>query len=117
MIIASEDVNGLSARRSTTHEIDSVRVTTVPNSDLTAIASSIHEYLTEWDDSAVPLLWFDSITALIESTSLETSFRFLSHLTKQVQSTGSIAYYRLDPTAHDRKAVSSLTPLFDFVLE
>ncbi|WP_207589793.1 DUF7504 family protein [Halomontanus rarus] len=116
-IIASEDVNGLSSRRSTTCEINGVRVTTVVNADLTVIASLIHEYLTEWDESAVPLLWFDSITALIESTSLETGFRFLSYLTKRVQIAESIAYYQLDPTVHDRKTVSSLMPLFDSVIE
>lgn len=116
-IITLDDLSGSPSSRATTSDTDGVSVTNVPISDLTAIASSVDESLTERSGGSVPLLWFDSVTTLVRATSLETSFRFLHLLTKRVQAAETIAYYRLDPTAYGRETVSSLTPLFDIVLE
>lgn len=56
---------------------------------------------------------FDSITALLQYTTVEKAFRFLHVLTNRVRRTGATAHYHLIPGTHDEQALATLGTLFD----
>ncbi|WP_276253179.1 DUF7504 family protein [Halomontanus rarus] len=108
---------GGTVQRPVTVDVDGVCRTTVTRADLSGLTRTVNTYLTRWRDDPLSTLWFDSITALLRTTDLETTYRLCHVLTTKVRHTDAIGYYRLDPSVHNARAVATLTPLFDLVLE
>lgn len=116
---------------STKTELISVGESTRPSSEMIPIDAGSREYLEEptnltdlgvtisdrletGADTTVPTaLCFDSLTALLEHIELDQVFRFLHALTGRVEATGTVAHYHMDPTAHDERAINTLSRLFD----
>lgn len=93
------------------------QITAVETSDLTGLGIGINEALSRRGRDAPVGLGFDSVTSLIHAVDFERVFRFLHVLTARVAHTGAIAFYHVDPTAHDPQTVTSLTYLFDTVID
>lgn len=94
----------------------------VPAGDLSALGTTINTYLTESPNpgTAEPtrtVLCFDSISALVDASDVQTIFRFLHILTSLVRTHGATAHYHLDPSQLDPVTVSTLSVLFDAELE
>ena len=91
-------------------------LTTVEHpADLTELGIRVGQTLDDWGDESL-LVDFHSVTALLEHTTVERSFRFLHVLTGQLSKAGATAYFHLDPEANDQSAVATVRPLFDEVL-
>lgn len=87
-------------------------------SDFTNLGMTISSFLSEWDeDSNQTVACFHSITALLQYASLQRVFRFLHVLTGRIESSDAVAHYHMDPSAHDQQTISTLTPLFDAIIE
>lgn len=87
-------------------------------SDFTNLGMTISSFLSEWDDNDNQTrVCFHSLTALLQYAPLQRVFRFLHILTGRVENSDAVAHYHMDPNAHDQQAVSTLTPLFDAVVE
>lgn len=113
-------VSDLDHSSPTQHEITeghTGQLSAVNRGDLTGLGSEICEVLSRRDHDAPVELWFDSVTSLIRTIDFERVFRFLHLLTARVERTRATAFYLVDPTAHDPQTVTSLTYLFDTVLE
>ncbi|MFB1065055.1 hypothetical protein [Natrinema sp. H-ect4] len=93
------------------------QLSAVNRSDLTGLGTEISELLSRRDHDAPVELWFDSVTSLIPAIDFERVFRFLHILTARVERLRATAFYLVDPAAHDPQTVTSLTYLFDTVLE
>lgn len=105
-------------RRGGTGSRQGVAVRTVENpGDLARLGVAIGDALTDWTAAHPTTVCFHSITALLQFAELPRVFRFLYTLAGRVGSTGNRAHYHLDPDAHDQQTVSTLTPLFDSVVE
>ncbi|WP_449405268.1 DUF7504 family protein [Halocalculus aciditolerans] len=63
------------------------------------------------------LVCVDSLTELLAHVPLERAFQFLHVMTVKLSREGAVAHYHLDPDAHDKQTVGTLTQLFDAVLE
>lgn len=86
--------------------------------DLTNLGITVDRYLSEWrGDGRRTVLWFRSLTDLLEYTDLKTAYRFVNALRSRVASTDGTAYFFLDPSAHDAKTVATLRTLFDATVE
>ncbi len=81
--------------------------------DLTGIGIQSSEFLTRWRDEEGPTVVFDSLTVLLQYTSVDTAFQFLHVFTSRVRDADGRGYYYLNPTAHDDKTVATLKQLFD----
>jgi hypothetical protein len=64
-----------------------------------------------------PVVCVDSVSDLLQSTNRECVFRFLEVLTRDVERSGAVAHYHLDPDIHDPETVSTVEVLFDAVLD
>lgn len=93
------------------------QLSAVNRSDLTGLGIEISELLSRRDHDAPVELWFDSVTSSIRAIDFERVFRFLHILTARIERTRATAFYLVDPTVHDPQIVTSLTYLFDPVLE
>jgi len=89
----------------------------VETSDLTGLGIEISELLSQHEQDAPVELWFDSVTSLITATDFDRVFRFLHILTARVECGRTTAFYLVDPAAHDPQTITSLTYLFDTVLD
>lgn len=86
--------------------------------DLSAISSAITRYLSVWEkDSNQTILCFHSLTALLQHADQEAVHQFLDDLADRVRSTGAIAHYHCDPTAHRQEALDILTQSVDVVVK
>lgn len=95
-------------------------IQTVENpSDLTGLGITISEQLADWEGNPYQTgIWFDSITALLQSTDdVQTAYRFLHTLIGRVKTVQGRACYTITPDAHDERTVAILTSLFDDVHE
>lgn len=97
------------------------RVETVPSpTDLTELGLRITEVLSEWQEAGSDrrtVLCFHSLTALLQSVSLERAFKLVHVLTNRPVTEDVTAHYHLDPTVHDEVTVRTLAELFDVVCE
>lgn len=91
-----------------------VSTTTVSEpGDLTGIGIKISQCLSAWaDDDETTVVCFDSLTTLLQYTDVQRVFRFLHMLTRQVEDAGALAYFHIDPAAHDEQTVSTVGNLF-----
>jgi hypothetical protein len=86
--------------------------------DLTGLGIKLSEVLKEW--SGAPertVACFDSLTALLQYADLQTVYKFLHVLTGRFETADVTAHFHLDPDACDQQTVSTLTTLFDTVVE
>jgi len=91
-------------------DIDTVETGGNPG-DITGLGITIGRYLEEW--SGPIAVCFDSLTALLQYTDLETAYEFLHTLDGRLYAVGAKSHFHLDPTAHDDRTVTILTSLFD----
>lgn len=86
--------------------------------DLTGLGITLSEVLKEWDgDGNEAVACFDSLTALLQYADLQTAYKFLHVLTGRFAAADVTAHFHLDPGACDQQTVSTLTSLFDTVVE
>lgn len=83
-------------------------------SDLTGLGIRVSEYLERWAGNGNrTVIWFDSVTALLQFVDLDRAYRFLHVLSGRVKSVDGRGYYLLDPSAHDDRTVAILQELAD----
>lgn len=94
------------------------RIATVPElGDLTGLGMRMSEALDAWrDDGNLSAVCFRSLTPLLHSTDPERVFRFLHLITSRVEAAGAVAYYHVDPDAHDDRVAAMLRSLFPVAL-
>ncbi|WP_240334755.1 DUF835 domain-containing protein [Halorussus sp. MSC15.2] len=86
--------------------------------DLTGLGIKLSEILREWDAlDGRTVACFDSLTALLQYADLQTVYKFLHVLTGRFAAADVTAHFHLDPDACDTQTVSTLTSLFDTVVE
>jgi hypothetical protein len=86
--------------------------------DLTGLGIKLSEILKEWDETdGRTVACFDSLTALLQYADLQTVYKFLHVLTGRFDAAGVTAHFHLDPDTCDDQTVSTLTSLFDTVVE
>lgn len=86
--------------------------------DLTGLGIKLSEILKEWTgDGSEITACFDSLTALLQYADLQTIYKFLHVLTGRFEAADVTAHFHLDPDACDQQTVSTLTSLFDTVVE
>ena len=107
-VIAVGDVGTVDAEWA---EIESVSSA----SDLTGLGIEIGEFLSAWEGNVV--VCFDSLTAMLQYAEMETTYEFLHAVTGQLYAADARAHFHVDPNAHDRQTVDSITSLFDAVVE
>ncbi|MFP8956964.1 hypothetical protein ACLI4Y_09565 [Natrialbaceae archaeon A-CW3] len=90
---------------------------TVGSEDVTGIGIAIGEALTHYGEDTTPVLWFESLTPLLEEKGLEMTFRFLHVTLEEIRQANATAYVHIDSSVHDEQTITTLTHLFDDVLE
>ncbi|MFC4548679.1 MULTISPECIES: DUF7504 family protein [Halorussus] len=86
--------------------------------DLTGLGIKLSEILKEWSAAdADTVACFHSLTALLQYADLQTVYKFLHVLTGRFEAAGVTGHFHLDPDACDAQTVSTLTSLFDTVVE
>ncbi|WP_246045654.1 DUF7504 family protein [Halorussus ruber] len=86
--------------------------------DLTGLGIKLSEILKGWDrNDNRTVACFDSLTALLQYADLQTVYKFLHVLTGRFDAADVSAHFHLDPDACDQQTVSTLTSLFDTVVE
>lgn len=91
-----------------------ISITTAASTDLFGILQQARDALEQRaQTNRRVVVWFESITALLEHVDTETAFRWLHVLTCSAREAGADGYYRVDPTAHDSVLLDTFTPLFD----
>ncbi|MFC7081754.1 DUF7504 family protein [Halorussus caseinilyticus] len=86
--------------------------------DLTGLGIKLSEVLKQWSgDGGQTVACFDSLTALLQYADLQTVYKFLHVLTGRFDAADVTAHFHLDPDACDQQTVSTLTSLFDTVIE
>ena len=102
----------------TTGSSEEIVETLTSPSDLTGLGIKLSEILQQWDGDANEVTaCFDSLTALLQYADLQTVYKFLHVLTGRFDAAGVTAHFHLDPEACDQQTVSTLTSLFDAVVE
>ena len=87
-------------------------------SDLTGLGIKLSEILQKWGDNGnETVACFDSLTALLQYADLQTVYKFLHVLTGRFNTADVTAHFHLDPNACDQQTISTLTSLFDTVVE
>lgn len=86
--------------------------------DLTGLGIKLSEILKQWSaNDNHTVCCFHSLTALLQYADLQTVYKFLHVLTGRFEATEVTAHFHLDPDACDKQTVSTLTSLFDTVVE
>lgn len=86
--------------------------------DLTGLGIQISEYLEQWAGTdRQTIVYFDSVTVLLQFAELDRVYRFLHVLAGRIKSVEGHAYYRLDPNAHDVQTLSTVQNLLDNTIE
>jgi len=91
------------------------RVERVPESDLLGLGETLDAALSRSDRPTTLCTW--SVSDLLQSADLESVFRFLEVLTRNVHRAGGVAHYHLTTDVHDPETVETLEVLFDAVLD
>lgn len=93
-------------------------VRAVPDpTDLPALRRAVAECLADWPRERSTVVYFDSLTALLEHAGLPAVERFVERLTDRIDAAGATGYFAVDPTEHDETTIDSLASLFERVLE
>jgi hypothetical protein len=83
--------------------------------DLLGLGETLDGALTESDRPTT--LCVRSVSDLLQSADLETVFRLLEALTRNVERAGGVAHYHLNVDVHDEETVDTLAVLFDAVVD
>lgn len=82
--------------------------------DLTTLGVTVSDILDEWrETNAEIVVVLDSLTTLVQLTSVDQAFKFAHALNARVKDVGGDVYYQFTPTAHDQQAVATLQSLMD----
>jgi hypothetical protein len=96
-------------------------VSTVENpADLTGVGIELSELLSGMATAAeegTVAVCFNNLTSLLQYADLQRTFRFLHVVTGRVKAVGGVGHYHIDPDAHDRQTMATLTGLFDAVVD
>ncbi len=92
-------------------------IRTVATEDVTGLGLAIGDTLSQYDSSETPVLWFESLTPLLEEKGLEMTFRFLHVSLEQITRTDATAYIHVENGPHDEQTLTTLGHLFDDVIE
>lgn len=94
-------------------------VETISNpSDLTGIGISVTEFLKDWHGNGhKTVVCFDSLTAMLQYTEMETAYEFLHVLVGRAYAVDALVHFHMDPGAHDEQTVERVASLMDAVVE
>ncbi len=98
--------------------VGTVHVETLPEAtDLRNLGVAITDVLTDWSESGLSSgMCFRGLETLVESSGLESVYKFLHVLTGRVRSSRTVAHYRLDPTTLDKQRLAAFRQLFDAII-
>ncbi|MFC4550437.1 MULTISPECIES: DUF7504 family protein [Halorussus] len=86
--------------------------------DLTGLCIQISKYLERWAETDRNIVvYFNSLTSLLQFVDLNKAYRFLHVLIGRVKSVDGHAYYRIDSDAHESQTVAILQSLMDDVID
>lgn len=81
--------------------------------DLAQVGICVSEYLEAWDDDRETLVFFESLTDLLDHVSLHRAFKFLQVLTARIENADGHGYYLVDSSAHGTTSLAALRELVD----
>lgn len=84
--------------------------------NLTTIGTRLTEYLATWAEETPDrqsVFCFESVTALLQYTTLDQTVRFLDAVTDKVADYDAIGHYHVDPGALDPQTAQRLGTVFD----
>lgn len=98
-------------------QLDSPAILTIiDDDDISRLGTTINLYLNQWADNEKRIrIFFNSLTKLLQTVSLQQLFRFLHLLTYRIHQTGSIGQFYLNPKNFDKEIIRTVEPLFDIV--
>lgn len=97
---------------------DSVTLESVASpSDITGLGIKVSDFLVDRRDASPTMVCLHSLTTLLQYADLETVFQFTHTLSSHLTRSNALAHCHLDPTAVDDRAVNTLRPLFDVVID
>lgn len=97
---------------------DGTTIRTVEDpSNVTELGITINECLTENGAGERTVLYFDSVSALLQWTDVDYAVQFLSILAGRVGRDGRAGVFLVRPEAHDDGTLRTLESLFDTVVE
>lgn len=113
------EVAAVTTQHSTPSSVAEPSVSRVSSpSDMTGIGMAVTEQLADWDsdeDERYPLVLVDSLTILLQYTSVRSLYRFLHTLTVRLQASDARGLFLLDPLTQDDKTVYTFASLFDAI--
>lgn len=84
--------------------------------DLAAVRTAVACYLDEWEGTDERIvLWFDSLTAVLQEVNVLAAFTFLQVLSIGVEAADATGYFLLDPTAHECRTIRELSLVCDAI--
>lgn len=91
--------------------------TTIPaRGSLREVGTTVDDYLVGWANAGYrPVACVDSLTGLLEHTSVRGVFRFLFVLLRRADAVGADVHVHANPEAYDEEIVRTFYPLFDRV--
>lgn len=138
-IVSIGEVTRSVAAGASSVELPQAHILTVGTEDVTGIGIAIGDALSRWDEgegeteaeikaedgdghsnsnpNQHPILWFESLTPLLERKGLEMTFRFLHVTLEEIRRADAVAYVHVDSSVHDKETIMTLTHLFDDVVE
>lgn len=82
--------------------------------DLIGLGVTLSQTISAHEDI---VLYFDSLTVLLQYVDRETAYEFLNAVTGHLYAADARAHFHLDPAAHDCRTVDALASLFDAIAE
>lgn len=79
--------------------------------DLTCLGIRMDQFLSRWGDST--LVYFDSLTPMLQYVTLRTAYEFVHTITGRIYSNDGKSYFRIIPDAHDEREIAAFASLFD----
>lgn len=91
-------------------------LTIVEDQDISRLGTTINLYLNQWEDNDKDIrIYFNSLSNLLETVSLQQLFRFLHLLIFRIREIGAKGQFYLNPKNFDRQTIKTVEPLFDVV--
>lgn len=100
-------------------EREMVRYASAPT-DMTGIGIKLAEFIEQFQSDQEVYrnrVMVDSITTLLQYSSLQTVFRFLHAVTGRVSEVNAVGVFIIESTVHDEETMSTIRELFDGVVE
>jgi KaiC/GvpD/RAD55 family RecA-like ATPase len=98
---------------------DHVKYASAPT-DMTSIGIKFAEFIEEFnrqDGIVANRIVLDSITTLLQYTTLQSVFRFLHAVTTRVAEVDAVGAFLIESTVHDEETMGTIQELFDGVVE